>query len=118
MGDPGPVIVLILVGSLVAASLGLITVSFAKTPAQAGAVSSAIFVFLGLISGNFTGGVNIEGAYTIVQRLSPLGWLMRAWNDLLYGGSWGSIAVPVVVVLGFAVVFFSIATFFFRRRYA
>jgi ABC-type multidrug transport system permease subunit len=49
---------------------------------------------------------------------SPLGWLIQAWNDLLYGGSWGSIAVPVVVVLGFSLVFFGIATFFFRRRYA
>jgi ABC-2 type transport system permease protein len=117
-GDPGPVLVLILTGSLVAASLGLITVSFAKTPAQAGAVGSAIFVFLGLISGNFTGSANIGGAYAIVQRFSPLGWLMRAWKDLLYGGSWGSIAVPVVVVLGFALVFFAIATFFFRKRYA
>jgi ABC-2 type transport system permease protein len=117
-GEPGPVLALILTGSLVSASLGLLTVSFAKTPAQAGAVSSAIFVFLGLISGSFTGGVNIDGAYAVVQRLSPLGWLIGAWNDLLYGGSWGNIAVPVVVVLGFALVFFGIATLFFRRRYA
>jgi ABC-2 type transport system permease protein len=117
-GEPGPVLVLILASSLVSASLGLLTVSFAKTPAQAGAVSSAIFVFLGLISGSFTGGVNIDGAYAVVQRLSPLGWLIRAWNDLLYGGSWGSVAVPVVVVLGFTLVFFGVATLFFRRRYA
>ncbi len=117
-GAPGPVLVLILTGALVAASLGLLTVSFAKTPAQAGAVGSAVFVFLGLISGNFTGGVNVGGTYAVVQRLSPLGWLMRAWRDLLYGGSWGSIALPVVVALGFALVFFAIATFFFRRRYA
>jgi ABC-type multidrug transport system permease subunit len=102
----------------VAASLGLLTVSFARTPAQAGAVSSAIFVFLGLISGNFTGGVNTGGTYAVVQRVSPLGWLMQGWGDVLYGGSWGSIALPVVAVLGFTVVFLGFATFFFRRRYA
>ncbi len=117
-GEPGPVVILILASALVSASLGLLTMSFAKTPAQAGAVSSAIFVFLGLISGNFTGGVNLDGAYSVVQRVSPLGWLIRAWNDLLYGGSWASIAAPVVVVLGFSLVFFGIATFLFRRRYA
>jgi ABC-2 type transport system permease protein len=117
-GEPGPVAVLVVASALVAASLGLVTISFAKTPAQAGAVSSAIFVFLGLISGNFTGGVSVGGAYAIVQKISPLGWLMQAWKDVLYGGSWGSIALPVVVVLGFTLAFFGIATFFFRRRYA
>ncbi|MBN1628946.1 MAG: ABC transporter permease, partial [Thermoleophilia bacterium] len=65
-GQAGPVAVLIVASALVAASLGLVTVSFAKTPAQAGAVSAAVFVFLGLISGNFTGGVTAGGAYAVV----------------------------------------------------
>ena len=117
-GKPGPLILLILASSLVAASLGLVTVSFAKTPAQAGAVSSAIFVFLGLISGSFTGGVAAEGWYAVARRISPLGWLMDGWKDVLYGGSWGGVVLPVIVALGFALLFFGIATFFFRRRYA
>jgi ABC-type multidrug transport system permease subunit len=109
---------LILCGALVATSLGLLTVSFAKTSAQAGAVSSAIFVFLALISGNFTGTIGLTGVYALLRRFSPLGWLMEGWNSLLYGGSWGDIALPVVASLSFALVFFGIATFFFRRRYA
>ena len=117
-GSPGPVIVLILSSCLVAASLGLVTVSFAKTQAQAGAVSSAIFVFLALISGNFTGGVTSSGVYGTVKKVSPLGWLMEGWGDSLYGGSWGGIALPVLVALAFALAFFGIATFFFSRRYA
>ncbi|OFW62034.1 MAG: hypothetical protein A2133_09350 [Actinobacteria bacterium RBG_16_64_13] len=117
-GALGPVVVLTLCGAVVAASLGLVTVSFAKTPAQAGAVSSAIFVFIGLISGSFTGGANIGGAFAIVRRVSPLGWLLEGWNGVLFGGSWQSIALPVVAALAFALAFFGIATFFFRRRYA
>ena len=117
-GRPGPVIILILTSALLAASVGLVTVSFVKTPAQAGAVSSAIFVFLGLISGNFTGGLDVGGTYGVVRQVSPLGWLMDAWTDLLFGGSWPSIALPVLVVLGFTAAFLLIATFFFRRRYA
>lgn len=116
-GEPGPVAVLIVVSSLVAASLGLVTVSFAKTPAQAGAVSSAIFVFIGLISGNFTGTADV-GALSTIRRISPMGWLMEGWTDTLFGGSWGAIALPVLAALGFTVVLFAIATFFFRRRYA
>ncbi len=54
-GAIGPVVALVITGALVASSLGLLTVSFAKTPAQAGAGGAGIFVFLGLISGNFTG---------------------------------------------------------------
>ena len=117
-GAVGPVIVLTIAGALVAASLGLLTVSFAKTPAQAGAGGAGIFVFLGLISGSFTGGVEIGGAYAVVRHFSPLGWLLDGWNHTMFGGSWSGVALPVVVALGFALVFFAVATFFFRRRYA
>ncbi len=117
-GKPGPAAALTLVGALVAASLGLVTVSFAKTPGQAGAISAAIFVFLGLISGNFVGTANLGGTFAIVRRISPLGWLLEGWNSVIYGGSWGSIALQLGVALAFAVALFGIATFFFRRRYA
>lgn len=117
-GGVGPVVILLICSALVATSLGLLTVSFAKTPAQAGAAGSAVFVFLGLISGNFTGTIDVGGAYAVVRRISPLGWLMEGWNSLLFGGSWGDIWLPILASLGFAVVFFSVATLFFRRRYA
>jgi ABC-2 type transport system permease protein len=116
-GELGPVIAITLTGALCAASLGLVTVSFAKTPAQAGAVSAAIFVFLGLISGNFFG-PDIGGALATVRRISPLGWLLEGWDNLLYGGSWGSIGLPLLATLGFTLVFFIVASLFFRRRYA
>jgi ABC-2 type transport system permease protein len=117
-GELGPVIALTLAGALCAASLGLLTVSFAKTPAQAGAGSAAIFVFLGLISGNFVGSLNTAGTFATVRRISPLGWLLEGWGKVLYGGSWASIALPVLVVLGFTLIFFVAASLFFRRRYA
>lgn len=117
-GEPGPVAVLLVCSALVAASLGLLTVSFAKTPGQAGAVSSAIFVFLGLVSGNFTGTIVTSGPFATIRRISPIGWLIEGWSKLLYGGSWGSIALPVLVSLGFAIVFLAISTFFFKKRYA
>jgi len=117
-GEPGPVVVLTVCSAIVAASLGLVTVSFAKTVGQAGAVSSAIFVFLGLLSGNFTGTIVTSGPFATIRRISPVGWLLEGWSKVLYGGSWGSILVPVLVALAFAVVFFTISVFFFRRRYA
>lgn len=117
-GPLGPVVALVVVGALVAASLALLTVSFAKTPGQASAVSSSIFVAMALISGNFFGTANVGETFAKVRRVSPLGWLMEAWGRLLYGGSWADVALPIVAVLGFTLVFFVLATFFFRRRYA
>ncbi|MGI5940237.1 MAG: ABC transporter permease [Thermoleophilia bacterium] len=118
-GPVGPVAVVTICGALMAASLGLLTVSFAKTPGQAGAISSAIFVFLGLIGGNFIGGASsIGGAYAIVRRLTPNGWLLEAWNSLLFGGSWAGIATPILASLGFTLLFFLISSWFFSRRYA
>lgn len=117
-GPLGPVTVLIVCGALAAASLALFCVSFAKTPGEAGAVSSSIFVAMALISGNFFGTANVGETFAKVRRVSPLGWLMEAWGRLLYGGSWADIALPVVAVLGFAVLFFALATYFFRKRYA
>jgi ABC-2 type transport system permease protein len=117
-GAMGPVIALVVCGALVASSLGLLTVSWAKTPAQAGAGGAAIFVFLGLISGNFVGTTNVGGVYAVVRRFSPMGWLIEGWNHVMFGGSWASVAVPLLAALAFALVFFALATFFFRRRYA
>ncbi len=117
-GPIAPVVVLTLCTALVAASLGLFCVSFAKTPGQAGAVSSAIFVFLGLVSGNFFGSVNVTGTLAIVRRVSPLGWLVEGWGNLLFGGSWSSVWLPMVASLAFALAFFAFSTFFFRRRFA
>jgi ABC-type Na+ efflux pump permease subunit len=116
-GELGPVVAITLAGALCAASLGLVTVSFAKTPAQAGAVSAAIFVFLGLVSGNFFG-PDIGGSVATMRRVSPLGWLLEGWGNLVHGGSWSGIALPLLATLGFTLVFFIVASLFFRRRYA
>ena len=89
-----------------------------RPPHRPGAGSAAIFVFLGLVSGSFIGGANVGGASSVVRHFSPLGWLIDGWNHTMFGGSWGGIWLPVVVALGFALVFFAVATFFFRRRYA
>lgn len=117
-GPIGPVAILTLAGAVVAASLGLLTVSFARTPAQAGAVSSAIFVFLALIGGNFVGTASIGGAFAVARRFTPNGWLLEGWGGVMYGGSWESIGLPVLAALAFALVFLALSAWFFRRRYA
>jgi len=93
-------------------------VALSKTPAQAGGVSAAVFVFLALLGGKFMGTASVGGAFSSLRRLTPNGWLLEGWNHLLFGGSWGSAAWPILATLAFSLVFFAVATFFFRRRYA
>jgi ABC-2 type transport system permease protein len=116
-GSLGPVALLTICGALVASSLALLIISLAKTPAQAGAFSSAVFVFLGLVGGNFVGSVSFTGPFAIVRRITPNGWLLEGWSKVLYGGSWSSVALPALISLAFAAVFFSVATVAFGRRF-
>lgn len=117
-GPLGPVALLTVLSAFVAASLALVTVSFAKTPGQAGAVSSAIFVFMALLGGNFVGSLRFGGIYALARRFTPNGWLLEGWGNLLYGGSWSEIALPAAAALLFSLVFFTLAILFLRRRYA
>jgi len=117
-GAMGPVIALTVCGALVAASLALLMISIARTPAQAGAFSAAVFVFLGLLGGNFAGSTNVGGAFATARRITPNGWLIEGWNSTLYGGAWHGVLLPLGAVLAFTIVFFAIATLLFRRRYA
>ena len=119
-GAMGPVIALTLAGALVAASLGLADrVLRQDARPRPGAVSSAIFVFLGLVSGNFIGHGQHRRARSPSSAASARsGGCIEGWGHVLFGGSWANIALPLVAAVGFALVFFALATFFFRRRYA
>ena len=53
-----------------------------------------------------------------MQRVVPNGWLMRGWITTMNGGDLGNVVVPLLAAAAFAVVFFTIGTLRFRRRFA
>ena len=112
------VILLTLVAAGVAGGLALLIISFAKTPAQAGAIGSGIYLVLALLGGNFTGAAQSSGAYAVVQKLTPNGWLIQGWDSAMRGGGAADIRWQVLVPLGFAVAFFFFAVLKMRRRFA
>jgi ABC-2 type transport system permease protein len=112
------VVLLTLVAAGVAGGLALLIIAFAKTPAQAGAIGSGIYLVLALLGGNFTGTAQASGAYAVVQRLTPNGWLIQGWDTTLRGGGALDIRWQVLVPLGFAVAFFFFAVLRMRRRFA
>ena len=112
------VVLLILAAAAVASSLGLLVISIVRTPAQAGAIGAGVYLVLGLLGGSFTGTAQSGTTYATVERLTPNGWLLVGWDRALRGGGAADIVWPVLIPLVFAVVFFALAVFRFRRRFA
>jgi len=117
-GKAAPVVVLTVAGALAAAGLAVFVLSFLRTPAQAGALSTAVVIILGLVGGNFVGTLSSGGVFDIVRRLTPNGWLLIAWNKTIRGGSLDDILLPIAVVVAFSFVTFAVGVLGFRRRYA
>ena len=112
------VVLLTVCAAGVAGGLALLVISFAKTPAQAGAIGSGIYLVLALLGGNFTGTAQSSGTFATVQKFTPNGWLIEGWDRAMRGGGAGDIRWQVLVPLGFAVAFFFFAVLKMRRRFS
>lgn len=112
------VILLTVVTAGVAGGLALLVIAFAKTPAQAGAIGSGVYLVLALLGGNFTGTAQTDTTYATIQRFTPNGWLLYGWDTAMRGGGAADIRWQVLVPLGFAVAFFFFAVLRMRRRFA
>lgn len=117
-GGLAPVAALTVVGAAVAAGFAVCLMSLARTPGQAGAISSGVFLVMALVGGNFVGTANPGGAFGIARLFTPNGWLLRAWDSTLRGGSLSDVLPSVGVVLAFALVTFLLGVVLFRRRFA
>ena len=111
------VILLTVVAAGVAGGLALLVISFAKTPAQAGAIGSGVYLVLALLGGNFTGTAQTGTTYAFIQQFTPNGWLLHGWDTAMRGGGAADIRWQVLVPLGFAVAFFFFAVLKMRRRF-
>lgn len=111
-------IVLVLV-SVVAAGAGfaLVIASFAKNPDQGGSISTLVLTVSGLLGGAFlpVDDVPILGQ---LSKLTLNRWGLDGFTTLSFdGGTVVDILPNVAILLGMAVVFFTIAVFQFGRRF-
>ena len=112
------IVLLAVVTAGVAGGLALLVIAFAKTPAQAGAIGSGVYLVLALLGGNFTGTAQTGTTYATIQQFTPNGWLLHGWDTAMRGGGAADIRWQVLVPLGFAVAFFFFAVLRMRRRFA
>lgn len=106
---------LILTGTLAFMAIGMIAGAVAKTAEAASGIANVIVMPMAFLSGSF---IPLDGAPEWLQKVSlvlPLGQLNEGMLDVMVRGEGASaLAVPMLALLGFTVVFGVIAVKMFR----
>jgi len=123
-GQTLPVLLVALGLIVLAASFGIFVTSWLKGTKQAGAVYGGVLnivgwvgisrMFLTLVPG--TEGVAPIG--NTVSLISPYGWALWGWQEVLSGGGVSDVILIVAVMLAMSAAFFSIGVLKFRKRFA
>ena len=111
-----PLGVAVLVVAAIAAAMGIMALvaTLARTAEQAANWQSVVAVVLGLLGGTFFPVSQAPGVLSALTFIAPQAWFLRGLGDLR-GGSLAVVWVPVLAMLGFAVVTGGIALFRLRR---
>ncbi|ASJ57222.1 ABC transporter permease [Brevibacillus formosus] len=102
--------------ALGAIALSLMTVTFAKSRAGAGAVSNLIIVPTCLLAGCFFPMEIMPDTVRKISTFLPQHWLLDTVNKLQQGYSLGSLYLNIAILLAFATVFALIAIYRFGRN--
>ena len=111
-----PLGVAVLIVAAIAAAMGIMALiaTLAKNAEQAANWQSVVAVVLGLLGGTFFPVSQAPGVLSTLTFFAPQAWFLRGLGDLR-GGSLGVVWVPVLAMLGFAVVTGGLALFRLRR---
>jgi ABC-2 type transport system permease protein len=115
-GEPLAVVALIVSSVLAAIGITALVVTLARTDEQAEGWSSLVVFTLALLGGNF---IYLAQLPDLLQRLSlltPNGWALRGFVDLVAdGGGLGTVAAPVAVTTAFGLATGAVALVRARR---
>ncbi len=115
-GSPLGVFLLIVCTVVALAGVATFVGGFATTPQQATTLTAVVTFGLSLLGGNFTGPANAPTALRVLRRFTPNGRALEAFTELsVDASSVRSIAVTLVVLIGFGLCFGSIGLVRLRR---
>jgi ABC-2 type transport system permease protein len=118
-GDPLAVVALTVSSVLSAIGITALVVTLARTDEQAEGVSSLVVFTLALLGGNFVYLAQLPEVLQRVSLLTPNGWALRGFVDLVAdGGGLATVAAPVAVTLAVGVVTGGLALYRARRMVA
>jgi ABC-2 type transport system permease protein len=115
-GDPLAATVLIVVFVLVGTSVGMLFGTLFSTPEQAGSIGPMAGIAMGMLGGCMWPLEIVPEAMQRIGHALPHAWAMDAWIELIgRDGSLADIGTNLLVLLGFVVVLFPLATWRLRR---
>jgi ABC-2 type transport system permease protein len=111
-----PLGVAVLIVAAIASAMGIMSLiaTLARNAEQAANWQSVVSVVLGLLGGTFFPVSQAPGVLSTLTFFAPQAWFLRGLGDLR-GGSLSVIWVPVLAMLGFAVVTGGVSLFRLRR---
>ena len=115
-GDPVAVVALTVSSVLSAIGITALVVTLARTDEQADGYSSLVVFTLALLGGNFVYLAQLPETLQRVSLLTPNGWALRGFVDLVAdGGGLATVAAPVAVTLAVGLVTGALALHRARR---
>ena len=101
----GNLLVLFAVFALTAVAMGVAVSSFAKDLRQANALSNLISIPMCMLGGCFWPRDIMPGILQQLSNFTPVTWVLKATEKVLYGGSISAISSELAILLLFALVF-------------
>jgi ABC-2 type transport system permease protein len=115
-GEPLAVVALTVGSVLAAIGVTALVVTLARTDEQADGWSSLVVFTLALLGGNFIYLAQLPGLLQRLSLLTPNGWALRGFVDLVAdGGGLRTVAAPVAVTAAFGLVTGAVALYRARR---
>jgi ABC-2 type transport system permease protein len=115
-GEPLAVLALTISSVLAAIGITALVVTLARTEEQAEGYSSLVVFTLALLGGNFVYLAQLPEALQRVSLLTPNGWALRGYVDLVAdGGGLATVALPVAVTAAAGLVTGAVALVRARR---
>ena len=112
--DPLGLILASLALALCSTSLGILIAALAKTEGQVGGLSSALLWLAALIGGSFIPSDFLPDLINNIARFVPHYWANQVYYGLiLRGENLADVWIDIVVLLGFALLFFIVGVWRF-----
>jgi ABC-2 type transport system permease protein len=114
-GDPLGAALTVVLFALVATGVGLLVGATARDAEQARAIGSSVAIALGMLGGCMWPLEVVPPFMRTLGHVTPHAWAMDAWSGLVLDGEGvGGVAVPLLVLLGYAVALGALSTWRLR----
>jgi ABC-2 type transport system permease protein len=115
-GDPVAVAVLVVVWAALAAAVGMLVGSVARTPDQVVAIGVPLGIGFGMLGGSMWPLSIVPDFMGVIGHIVPHGWANDAWSVVINdSGGVADIGGELVILLGFTVVLAACAVVLLRR---